>query len=109
MGIDDFYSEIREYLRRYSADAALLDDLFSFQKESVALPSDTQKMLTTRYDWADYFDHIFDKSYIVPKEKTTQNIFIGKHYDSWEDYARETVWFGKRNGKTIKKTECIHQ
>lgn len=109
MGIDDFYSEIREYLRRYSADAALLDDLFSFQKESAALPSDTQKMLTTRYDWADYFDHIFDKSYIVPKEKTTQNIFIGKHYDSWEDYARETVWFGKRNGKTIKKTECIHQ
>lgn len=107
MEIDKFYGEIKEYLDRYFSDKTVLEDLFEFQKESVALPSDTEKILNMQYDWSDYFENIFDSSYTDPEFKFTKIRIIGSQYDSWEDYAREIVWYGKRNGNTINKTECI--
>ena len=109
MGIDEFYSEISEYLCRYFSDKTMFDDLFSFQKESVSLPSDTEKILDMQYDWADYFENIFDSSYTDPEYRANKIRLIGSQYDSWEEYARQIVWYGKRNGKTIKRTECIQQ
>lgn len=107
MGIDEFYDEIKEYFNRYFSDKTVLEDLFEFQKESIALPHKTDKLLNLKYDWPNYFDNIFDSSYKDSEFKPTKIRIIGSHYDSWEEYAREIVWYGKRNGKTINKTERI--
>lgn len=103
MNIDEFYGEIKEYLEKYFTDKTVFDDLFRFQKESVALPSDTEKVLNLHYDWSDYFENIFDSSYTNPEFKHMSIKIVGSQYDTWEEYAREIVWYGKRNGKTINK------
>ena len=107
MGIDEFYGEIKEFLDRYFSDKTVLDDLFEFQKESIALPWKTEKILNLQHNWSDYFENIFDSSYTDPEFKSVKIRISASQYDTWAEYAHEIVWYGKRNGRTINKTECI--
>lgn len=107
MGIDEFYGEIKEFLDRYFSDKTVLDDLFEFQKESIALPWKTEKILNLQHNWSDYFENIFDSSYTDPEFKSVRIRINASQYDTWAEYAHEIVWYGKRNGRTINKTECI--
>ena len=104
---EDFYREIKCCIQKYFADNALMDELLAFQKDSVAVPFDTEKTLAFSYDWQEYFENIFDAEYKNPKKKENRIKFLYTRCDSWADYAKEIVWYGRRAGKTIKNTECI--
>lgn len=106
MGIDEFYGEIKEFLDRYFSDKTVLDDLFEFQKESIALPWKTEKILNLQHNWSDYFENIFDSSYTDPEFKSVRIRINASQYDTWAEYAHEIVWYGKRNGRTINKRGC---
>ncbi len=106
--IENFYGEIKLYLKQYFNDDELFTDLFTYQKETVALPCDCEKTMQFKYDWCNYFSNIFDSEYTQPSKKDI-TVKIGKtSTQNWQDYARQIVWFGRRNGKTINKnTECV--
>ncbi len=106
MGLDEFYKEVEEYISKTFPDS-VPPELFRYQKDSVALPQKDEKILKTRYDWFDYFENIFDSSYTQPKKKETLVKTDSACYKSWEEYARQVVWYGKRNGRTISKTTPI--
>lgn len=107
MDKEDFYREIKCYIQKYFADKALMDELLTFQKEAVAVPFDTEKTLSLSYDWQEYFENIFDAECKNPQKKENRIKFLYTRCDSWADYAKEIVWYGRRAGKTIKKAECI--
>ncbi len=105
---DGFYDEIIVYLKKYFDDEILFNDIFSYQKEMIALPFSEYKRINTIYDWQGYFEHIFDSSFIEPERKQTTIEIAGSDVQTWEDYAREIVWYGRRSGRTINKAkECI--
>lgn len=98
---DDFFSDIRSFTEKFFDDMLLFEDLFAFQKAMVALPSHDAITLHTEYDWKDYFDNVFDKSYECPKRKRTTLKTVPLEIGDWKVFAREVVWYGKRKEKTI--------
>ncbi|MDD6012067.1 MAG: radical SAM protein [Oscillospiraceae bacterium] len=98
---DQFYGEIKVFLRRYFEDSLLFDDLFNYQKEMLALPGTGKKSIETLYDWNDYFNHIFDESITEPERKEMVITVKCSGMLSWKEYAREIVWYGRRNGKML--------
>ncbi len=104
---DSFFKDVENYLRRYSYDDGLFDDLLSYQKAMIALPLQEEKQLSFRFDWYEYFNNLFNESYLIPEAKETVLKFEGSETDSWLDYAHKRVWYGKRYENTINIAERI--
>ncbi len=105
--INGFYTEVENYLRKYFENSDLYDNLLMYQKSMIALPLQGEKQIDFDYDWYEYFENLFNTSYLVPREKKTTIRFDGCSDYSWIDYAHKRVWYGKRYENTINKTECI--
>ena len=105
--LEDFYADVKNYLARYFDDHEVFYDLMTYQKEMIALPAKEEKEIHTAYDWHDYFNFIFDNSVTVPVKKPTALKAEKSETDNWPDYARETVWFGRRSGKSLNKVNYI--
>jgi len=101
--LDAFYEDVRAYLENYFEDKDVFEDLLNYQKEMIALPKNGEKEIVTNYDWQCYFDDFFDSGIIDPERKTTSLKVEKSEFDSWEDYAREVVWYGKRDCRTINR------
>lgn len=99
--LDAFYADVFNYLKRYFDDSSVLQDLFTYQKEMIALPSAQAKEIRTEYDWYSYFDHIFDEAVTTPEKKQTVLQIPEAEAKTWPEYARIAAWYGKRNGKMI--------
>ena len=66
------------------------------------LPGVKQLKIETQYDFYNYFENIYDDCYKpLEKNKTTLLIELEKQIDTWADYAREIIWFGKRRSATL--------
>ncbi|MBR3588829.1 MAG: radical SAM protein, partial [Clostridia bacterium] len=105
--IEEYFEDVENYLYRYFDDNETYEDLLSYQKSMIALPSQKEKILNFRYDWYEYFENLFNESYLTPAEKETTLKFEDTSADSWISFAHKRVWYGKRYENTIKKTECI--
>ena len=101
--LDAFYADVSDYLKRYFDDEALYEDLFKYQKERIESPGAKEKTIVTEYDWHNYFEHIFDDSVVVPERKESILHIAESETQTWDEYARTAVWYGKRNGKMLNK------
>ena len=104
---DAFFDEIKAYLKGYFNDDDIFEDLFSYQKNMIALPSRSEKIITVKNDWKDYFENIFDADYtdVIHGEKTL--LIKEASTNDWVDYAQKNVWYGKRFENTLNKPEYI--
>lgn len=99
---DAFYADMRAFLKKFIADKNLLDDLLVFQQGVIKQPEVQERVLSLRYDWAVFFapeneddiegPRLASNRLFMPCPDTTH---------TWEEYARENVWFGRRAGKTV--------
>ncbi len=105
--LNDFYEEIKKYVYRYFDDELLFEDLYLYQKSIISLPAQPIKEFETNFDWLSYFDNMYDPDYTLPIKKKLTLRIQESSIDNWEEYARVTVWYGKRIGKTVNKAECI--
>ena len=54
------------------------------------------------YKFRDYFDAILRNSYIpLEKENVTYRFFTPFSTSDWVEYAKEIIWFGRRNGRMM--------
>lgn len=106
---DDFYNDVKSFLQRYfDEENELFEDLFKYQKEMICLPGKASVRISTFYDWQNYFEHIFDPEFSKPKALPVTLVTEASPVNTWVDYGREIIWYGKRSGRTIRKiTECI--
>ena len=85
----------------------IFEDLLLYQKSIIALPSQREKVFDLVYDWHEYFENIFNHSYLIPeKRKTTLKIEESSTKD-WVSYAHKRVWYGKRYENTINIAELV--
>lgn len=102
---EPFYEEMKTYLKDLFEDETVFEDLFHYQKEMICLPDKEKKEIRTVYDWYGYFDRIFDDNFTFPEKKETVLKIEASTTDTWERYAREVVWYGRRSGKMINSVK----
>ncbi len=104
---ENFYDDVIKYLEKFFDDEKIFEDLLLYQKSIIALPSQREKVFDLVYDWHEYFENIFNHSYLIPeKRKTTLKIEESSTKD-WVSYAHKRVWYGKRYENTINIAELV--
>ena len=99
---DKFYGEIRRFVERYIDDKNLLDELFRYQLSVMLRPGKYAFDEKFSYNFKDYFDAILCNSYIpLEKKEITYNFTTPFTTDTWPEYAREIIWYGRRNGRML--------
>lgn len=100
--IDDFYSEIKPFLQSFFDDEELFENLFKYQQKIIKLPFRSSITFECKYDFKSYFSNILHGNYIPLKQNSCIN-FIAEPitYNSWEDYARYVIWYGKKDSRNI--------
>ncbi len=99
---DVFWQEIEEFTVSLGIDKDIYSELLKYQKSILRLPETTQVTVETEYDFYNYFENIYDNRYkALEKKKTTLFITLEKKIETWADYAREIIWFGKRRSATL--------
>ena len=99
-----FFKEIKPYLSVLFRDQALFEDLFQYQICVLNLPGVGIHEHRFRYDWQAYFGNIYGALPRYPEKKEILLQFVPETYLELPDYAKEIVWFGKRNEKMIIST-----
>lgn len=99
---DAFYADMRVVLKNYISEDDLLEDLMVYQQGVLKQPGVQERVLPLRYDWTAYFES--DGSDETQRPRLAPNslhLSCAEATHTWEDYARENVWFGRRAGKTM--------
>ncbi len=105
---EEFYNEINVFLSTLvNTEEEIIKDLFNYQKSVITLPMQSEKTVTFSYDWHEFFGRVFDSSSVCPKSGKCELTLSGNNLQSWEEYAREIVWYGKRDDRTIRKQKTV--
>lgn len=112
---EKFWNDIKPFLKKFSIDSELFDDLYKYQKNLVRVLGTDRVSIDFEYNFYPYFKTIEDGGYIeLKKIKNSLKIKAHKVVTTWEEYAREFVWFGKRYSGTLlinprEKIEYLEQ
>ncbi len=97
-----FYNEIRDFVKDYIESTDLFEDLFNYQSAVVKNPYSKKAVLDLRYDFYKYFADVYN-GHVGSLVKKQNRIVIDSSEisDNLVEYARETVWFGRKGGQNI--------
>ena len=97
-----FFSEIEPFLRTFGIENEIFDSLLTYQKGIMRLPCKSDIKLRLPFDFHAYFNRIYVGEY-SPLERTekTLHIFDTDPVDNWPDFARFTVWYGRKSGRAL--------
>ncbi len=99
---DVFWKEIEPFLRSFKIEDELFSDLFVYQKSLVRLPIVTEVEIVSKYNFYKYFEAANKNADpVLTKKNCKLRIKAHKQIPSWEEYAREIIWFGKRYSATL--------
>ncbi len=97
-----FYEEMSEFLSKYIEDKELLDEMMRYQRSVVLRPGRGNFEKEFLFKFRDYFDAILSNTY-SPLEKADVKYRFSTPFatDNWPDYAKEIIWYGRRNGRMM--------
>lgn len=99
--IDAFYREMGRFLERYRL-GEMKEPLLRYQRELVKLPFETKRRIESDYDFPAYFENIYRGAYApLAERKSILLIHNDRAAETWEDYAREIVWLGRRDDAAL--------
>ena len=97
-----FYGEVEAFVKRYIKDEELLAQLLRYQKDVVLRPEKNGFESSFDYDFKEYFGAILKNSYEeLKKESVTYKFSTVFATGDWIEYAREIIWYGRRNGRML--------
>lgn len=107
--VDRFYNEVYNYLRSYSIEDEVFEQLLLYQKSVVCTPDDKPLTFITEYDFFSYMRDSISNDYSPLRKVKTTITISPKNYSTLAEYAREVVWYGRRHGKTLytNQPECL--
>lgn len=105
---NDFYKEIEPFIKKYINDTDVLDDLMVYQKSIIKNPYSKGCSLQQRFDFYNYFLHIYENDYIkLENKKNLIHIDSSDTPENLEKYAEKVIWYGRKGGQNIiKKVDC---
>ncbi len=99
---EDFYSEIKVFLKSFFDDNKLFENLYTYQKAVVKMPFTKKIDFISEYDFKEYFSSLLcgNDSELIKKHchYTVENPV---NCSSWQDYARFIVWYGRKDSRNI--------
>ena len=99
---EKFYNEIYEFISQYFDDKDLFINLFEYQKNTVKFPFKDTIDFESDYDFKAYFSDILcGKEAVLSKRKCRNIVEAPVNCNSWSDYARYVIWYGKKNSRNI--------
>ena len=99
---DKFYSETDGFLKKYFDDPALYSELLSYQKAVTKTPYSTGTALSLHYDFYKYFTGVYKNEYEpLNKKANTLVVDASDIPQNLPDYAKKTIWFGRKGGQNI--------
>lgn len=99
---DDYMKELIPFLERFDFKEDLFEQLSAYQKLLLRKPFDEKTIKEFRYNFYSYFENITkSRPAVLENVNTTVTVVPKTLYDSISDYAKETVWFGRRRGETV--------
>ena len=111
---DVFWNDIEDFIKALGIEEDIYNELLNYQKKILRLPNTETVDVESEYDFYTYFENIYDDRWSPLEKKATKlHITLEKKIDSWADYAREIIWFGKRRSATLctnprEKTEVYY-
>ncbi len=102
-----FYKEIESFLKSYSIDGELFEDLLAYQKNMLKLPGDKAINFELNYDLHTFFADLLKGNIAeLKKRKNTVSVKNIIASLSWPDYARYIVWYGRKDSRNIYTKEA---
>lgn len=106
--LDEFYEEAAEFLSRFEIEPKIFSELMAYQKQMIVVPGDNDVTCDFDYDWKSYFTSaLSDKKAELVAQPSKIRLYTENVPEDWENYARQIIWYGRRNKKTIRKIEKI--
>jgi putative methyltransferase len=103
--IENFYREIEPFLKSFRIEDAVYEQLMLYQKNVISIHDNRPRQLELDYDFQDYFSKSMKNVPTELKKKKNRINIQSESFNSLADYARETVWYGRRLGKTVCSVE----
>ncbi len=99
---DAFVEEITPFLNTFDFDADVLGQLMQYQRAIIRKPFTAEESVVTDYDFHSYFT-AFLQGEPIPLEKVCTKVTFSADtvYESFGEYAKETVWYGRRRGRAV--------
>lgn len=99
---DDCFAELAPFLRRFSIEEELFAEMLKYQRTIVRKPFDREKTVRFHYDFPSYYEKVAEcETATLEQREIAVTICPDKEYGDVAEYARETVWYGRRKGATV--------
>lgn len=103
---DLFFDEITDFLKTYGISADIFDNLLIYQKKLIKRPFVKEFSFDVSYNFPRYFQSIYNgHKEALTKQHLTVKITDNNYKNNYQDYARETVWYGRKGGRIMYKEE----
>ncbi len=107
--LETFYSEIKDFICLTFGSSEIIEPLFDYQSKIIKKIGQEHIKIEAEYDFYTYFSNIFSNTYApLEKKKITLEIHDITKVDTFYDYAREVVWYG-RNRRATDYTSNYYQ
>lgn len=104
-----FYSEVKEFINLTFTQNEIIHSLFDYQHNIIKKINQEYIKIESDYDFYTYFKNIFSNVYTpLEKKHMVLEIHDKTTVNSFSDYAREVVWFG-RNRRATDYTSNYYQ
>ena len=97
-----FFDEAKQFAMPYFDDLTFLEELFRYQRSDILKPNQDSFSASFSYDFKRYFDCA--KIHMPESLIKEESIYLFSSpfvTHSWVDYAREIIWYGRRNGRMM--------
>lgn len=106
---DDYKEELTDFLKKYDIPKDLFNQMFEYQNLLLRKPFEESVTATFDYDFHGFFDNLMKcRECSLQKESITLTVAPKIVYSNISQYAKETVWFGRRRGATIYSNDEIN-
>lgn len=95
--LNRFFDEIVGFAESFGVEKTILDSLLRFQKDIIKQPDKSVVEIESNYDFYSYFERIYSDSYSPLEKKNTIVKSVGAELDGWDEYARISIWYGRRD------------
>ncbi len=95
----DYKKSILPFLAKWNIDEKLFKNIELYQDNVLKQPFKSEYVFTCDYDLHSYFKTAMQgEKAKLEKQKTSYAFVQTSIYSSWHDFAKETVWYGRRKG-----------
>lgn len=99
---EEYMKELMVFLEKCDIEENVMNQLLCYQKLIIRKPFEKSKTASFDYNFHDFFENITKgNAALLEKKMSVLTVLPKTQYDSIADYAKETVWFGRRRGATV--------